>query len=74
METPKEKAYSIYKPIFEEVEHQDAYWDIESQAKKLSIMSVDLIIKSIEEDFGKVGRDSIINWYEKVKSEIELIC
>lgn len=67
MQTPKEKA----KELVEGFLNLHGNIDDVGCAKTCSIEAVNLIKKAIYEDFGSTCRDSIINWYDNVISEIE---
>jgi len=66
METPREKAHEMVGTFL----NLHSYIHDVGCAKTCASESVDLIITAIKEDFGRSGV-AIIDWYEKVKEEIE---
>jgi hypothetical protein len=71
--TAKEKANELYSKFLNKIDHLDAYWNVEKDAKELTLIAVDEVIKCFS--LAPIGGISFFEkrevFWQEVKQEIE---
>jgi hypothetical protein len=67
MNNYKEKAEELYNKFLRKIEHNDAYWDVENDAKQCALICVDEILNIYE----KASKHPQTIYWQQVKTEIE---
>jgi len=75
--TPKQKAKELYDKFFNKIDHFDAHWDIEKQAKQCALICVDEIIEEYDlkitvicYDYDRETWEEELEFWQEVKQEI----